>query len=91
MNIKITSNIQFSVTSIQYTPNGVLCISLSSGEKNDDTRYQYEATLGNGQAEKKASISLLQYARDYAATSNIKPQTKNTSDTPDSSGGEEGE
>ena len=78
MDIKITSNIQFSVTSIQYAPNGVLCISLSSGETTGDSRYQYSACLGDGQAEEKPTLSLLRYAREYAASANIKPKTRDT-------------
>lgn len=76
MDIKITSNIQFSVASIQYAPNGVLCISLSSGETTGDSRYQYSACLGSGQAEEKPTISLLQYAKDFAASANVKSKTR---------------
>ena len=32
MNIKIASNFNFTVSSIQYAPNGELHITLSSGE-----------------------------------------------------------
>ena len=76
MNIKIDSNFQFSVVSIRYNPSGELCVTLSSDEISTDTRYSYSADLGNGQAEERPSVSLLQYARDYYAASSVKPKTK---------------
>ena len=72
MNIKIDSNFQFSVASIHYAPNGELCITLTSDVFLADRHYQYSASLGDGQAEEKPSVSLLQYARTHAANSNIK-------------------
>ena len=78
MNIRIESNFNFSVSSIQYAPNGELQITLASSECQTDRRYQYTASLGNGQAEEKPSVSLLQYAKSYAASANIKPKTKDT-------------
>ena len=78
MNIRIESNFSFSVSSIQYAPNGELQITLTSDEKQTDNRYQYTASLGSGKAEEKPSISLLQYCRDYVAAANIKPQTKSS-------------
>ena len=76
MNIKIDSNFQFSVASIQYTSTGELSICLSSDEFHTDIHYQYSASLGNGQAEERPSVSLLQYAKAYAASANIKPKTR---------------
>ena len=38
MNIRIDSDFNFSVSSIQYAPNGVLCITLSSGENQGGSR-----------------------------------------------------
>ena len=78
MNIRIESNFSFSVSSIQYAPNGELQITLTSDEKQTDNRYQYTASLGSGKAEEKPSISLLQYCRDFVAAANIKPQTKSS-------------
>ncbi len=78
MNIKINSDFRFSATSIQYSLQGELCITLASCEKETDIRYQYTASLGDGQAEEKPSISLLQYARDFAASADIKPKTKDS-------------
>ncbi len=78
MNIRIESNFSFSVSSIQYAPNGELQITLISDEKQTDNRYQYTASLGSGKAEEKPSISLLQYCRDFVAAANIKPQTKSS-------------
>ena len=43
MNIRIDSNFNFLVTSIQYFPNGELFISLTSEENQSENRYQYEA------------------------------------------------
>lgn len=77
MNIKISSDFKFTVSSIQYMPNGELHISLSSGE-DTNVNYEYKASLGNGEAMEKPSISLLQYARDYTKRSNIQPKTKST-------------
>ena len=78
MNIRIESNFSFSISSIQYAPNGELQITLTSDEKQTDNRYQYTASLGSGKAEEKPSISLLQYCRDFVAAANIKPQTKSS-------------
>ena len=47
MNIKIDSNFQFSVASIQYTATGELSICLTSDEFHTDIHYQYSASLGN--------------------------------------------
>ena len=58
MNIIINTDFQFSVTSIRYTPNGELCIELSSGNGNAKNRYQYTANLGNGQSEELPSLNL---------------------------------
>ena len=78
MNIKIDSNFQFSVLSIQYTASGELIICLTSDEFPTDIHYQYSASLGDIQAEEKPSISLLQYTKAHAAAANIKPQTKSS-------------
>ncbi len=78
MNIKINSNFKFSVSSIQYSPQGELCITLAAEEKEADCRYQYTASLGSGQSEESPSVSLLQYAKAFAANSNIKSKTKDT-------------
>ena len=78
MNIKIDSNFQFSVASIQYTATGELCISLTSNNLSDNAHYQYTASLGNGHAEEKPSISLLQYAKSYATSANVKSKTKDS-------------
>ena len=76
MNIRIESDFSFSVSSIQYTPNGEVQIILTSDEKKTDSRYQYTASLGTGQAEEKPSISLLQYAKEYSRIANIKERAK---------------
>lgn len=78
MNIKIDSNFQFSVVSIQYTATGELSICLSSDDFSSGAHYQYSASLGNSQAEERPSVSLLQYAKSYAASANIKPNTKDS-------------
>lgn len=77
MDIKITSNFNFSVTSIQYAPNGELQITLSSGEKTI-ANYVYAANFGDGTATERPNVSLLQYARDYAQRDNIQHKTKDT-------------
>lgn len=76
MNIKIDSNFQFSVVSIQYTATGELSICLSSDDFLSGAHYQYSASLGNSKAEERPSVSLLQYAKAYAASANIKPKTR---------------
>ena len=78
MNIRIESNFNFSVSSIQYAPNGELQITLASDECQTGNRYQYTASLGSGQAEEKPSLSLLQYCREFVAAANVKPQTKSS-------------
>ena len=78
MNIKIDSDFQFSVVSIQYTATGQLSISLTSDGFPTNAHYQYSASLGSGQAEEKPTISLLQYAKSFASSADIKPKTKDT-------------
>ncbi len=78
MNIRIDSNFDFTVSSIQYAPDGELCITLTSGEKDRDAHYQYSACLGSGHAEERPTVGLLQYARDYAAAADIKPKTRDS-------------
>ena len=78
MNIKIDSDFRFSVVSIQYTATGQLSISLTSDGFSTNAHYQYSASLGSGQAEEKPTISLLQYAKTFASSADIKPKTKDT-------------
>lgn len=78
MNIKIESNFQFSVAAIQYSATGELCITLNSDKTPPNEHYQYTASLGSGQAEEKPTVSLLQYARDFAVSANIKGKTKDS-------------
>ena len=78
MNVRIESDFRFSVAAIQYTPQGELCITLSSGDSTSATRYHYTANLGNWQAEEKPTVCLLQYARNFAASANIKDKTKDS-------------
>ena len=78
MNITIESSFRFSVSSIQYAPNGELLITLTSDSPHTDVQYRYTACLGDGLAEEKPSVSLMQYAREFAASANIKDKTKDT-------------
>ena len=78
MNIKIESNFQFSVAAIQYAPNGQLCISLISDGFQSNAHYQYTACLGNGHAEEKPIVSLLNYAKEFASAANITSKTKDS-------------
>ena len=78
MNIKISSNFKFSVASIQFTATGEVSICLTSDDFSSGAHYQYSASLGNGQAEEKPTISLLQYAKSFASSADIKPKTKDT-------------
>jgi site-specific recombinase XerD len=78
MNIRIESNFEFTVDSIQYSSKGELCITLGSVSFPSDAHYQYTATLGSGQAEEKPAVSLLGYAKNYAASANIKSKTKDS-------------
>ena len=72
MNIRIDSNFQFSVVSIQYTATGELSISLTSDGISTNTCYQYTANLGSVQAEERPTISLLQYAKTFAMSAKKK-------------------
>lgn len=60
MNITIESSFRFSVSSIQYASSGELLITLTSENSHTDVQYRYTACLGDGQAEEKPSVSLLQ-------------------------------
>ena len=51
MDIRIESNFPFSVTSIQYAPDGELRITLSSENMPSESRYQYTASLGRGHSD----------------------------------------
>ena len=51
---------------------------MTSENSHTDVQYRYTACLGDGQAEEKPSVSLMQYAREFAATANIKAKTKDT-------------
>ena len=44
MNVKIYSDFQFKVVSIKYTPNGELCISLTSDNFSDNSQFLLIAT-----------------------------------------------
>ena len=76
MNIKIESDFQFSVASIQYSASGELLISLVSNENRGENHYQYSADLGDGKAEETKTVSLLEYIVDYTAASTIKRKTR---------------
>lgn len=78
MNIKIESNCLFSVSAIHYSATGELCITLNTDNTSPEGRYQYTASLGSGQAEEKPTISLLQYAKAFAASANVKYKTKDS-------------
>lgn len=51
---------------------------MTSENSHTDVQYRYTACLGDGQAEEKPSVSLMQYAREFATTANIKAKTKDT-------------
>ncbi|MBR3828451.1 MAG: hypothetical protein IKR79_05520 [Bacteroidales bacterium] len=53
MNIRIKTNFQFLVSSIQYAPNGELCITLMSDTATEEKHFEYTANLGSGQAEER--------------------------------------
>ena len=77
MDIKINSNFPFSVTAIQFAPNGGLSITLSTPEgQPSESRFQYTASLGDGFAEERSPVSLAQYAMDFAERCNIKQKTR---------------
>lgn len=78
MNIRIKSNFTFSVYSIHYTSNDELCITLSSDTLPQESRFQFTASLGAGQAEEVPTFSLLQYAKNFAAAANIAQNTKDS-------------
>lgn len=78
MNIKIESNFQFAVSSLQFLPNGEFQISLFSADKSAEKRYEYVVNLGSGAAEEKPSVSLLEYVNLYVKKSNIKNKTIST-------------
>lgn len=76
MDIKINSDFPFSVSAIQYNPDGGLCISLNSACADSGREYRYSANLGNMCTEERKPVSLAQYSRDFAGRSNIKPKTR---------------
>lgn len=58
MNVRIESNFKFTVSSIRYSLDGELQISLTKEEESTDSRYQYAACLGNGAAEEQVHNSV---------------------------------
>jgi len=78
MNIRIISDFEFSVSSIQYGSDGELCVTLAAASGGEGRRYEYTASLGSGRAEERPAVSLLAYARAFAAASNIKEKTRDT-------------
>lgn len=58
MNVRIESNFKFTVSSIRYSLDGELQISLTKEEESTDSRYQYAASLGNGAAEEQVHNSV---------------------------------
>lgn len=78
MDIRIKTNFQFLVSSIQYAPNGELCITLMSDTATEEKHFEYTANLGSGQAEERPQTSLAEYVRRYVGSSNIKEKTKSS-------------
>lgn len=76
MDIKIISNFDFAVSSIQYSANGELQIRLEKEGVPTENRYEYEMCLGGGKSEQRPTYSLLKYAQEFAQNSNIKDKTK---------------
>lgn len=76
MNITIESNFQFSVSSMSYLPSGELRIIISSNQEPKGNRYEYNASLGTGEAQERPIISLLEYISCYVRKTNIKDKTK---------------
>ncbi len=76
MNVTIESNFHFSVSSMSYLPNGELHIVISRNQKSDGSRYEYSANLGTSEAEKKTTVSLLEYAKEYVRNVHVKEGTK---------------
>ncbi len=78
MNIRIKSNFNFTISSIQYSPNGELTISLEKEGSSEEIRYEYAVSLGDGRAEKMPTYSLLEFAHEFAQNSGIKEKTKDS-------------
>lgn len=78
MDIKIESNFHFSVSSIQYMPDGELRIVLVQDDPHEEKQYLYHASLGDGTAEERPTLSLLEYAREYTRKSLAKDKTKDS-------------
>lgn len=78
MNVRIESNFKFTVSSIRYSLDGELQISLTKEEESTDSRYQYAACLGNGAAEEHPSVSIMECLLGYVRNSEIKEKTKET-------------
>lgn len=76
MNIKIISNFDFAVSSIQYSANGEMQIRIEKEGVPTENRYEYEMCLGGGKSEQRPTYSLLKYAQEFAQNSNIKDKTK---------------
>ena len=76
MDVIIESNFRFSVSSMNYLPNGELHITITSNQGSGKTRYKYTANLGTGDAEERPRVSMLEYVNNYVKKSGIKDKTK---------------
>ena len=78
MNITIKSNFKFTVKSITFAKDGGLSLELTSDAALSDERFEYSVNPGEGVAGKRKATSLLEYARNFYAYSDIKPKTKDS-------------
>lgn len=76
MKINIESNFVFTVAKMCYSANGELYITLSKDGVPTACSYKYESNLGNGVAEERPKINLIEYTRSLIKKSDIKEKTK---------------
>lgn len=83
MNIRIDSNFQFSVLSIQYTATGQLSISLTSDGFSTNAHYQYSAASAAGKPRRNlpSACCNTQGSLLHQPISNPKPKTPTVSCT----------
>lgn len=78
MNIRINSSFKFRIAGINYSNDGEICITPSSDELPQQEQCRYSTLVSSGEVESKKSVSLLQYATDYAKGSPVKEKTKDS-------------
>lgn len=76
MKVEVKTNFQFSISSIQWSPDGGLVITISS-PNGSDSCFAYKAELGDS-VEEKPTVSLVEYLCRFSNRMDIKRSTQSS-------------